>query len=195
MSIAFFERAQFSAADGVYSISPSYMSRWQAIIQRNIHYIDPSQFTLAQPPAGAWSPAKRSKPSIYCIGRSERRKGNDLFIEIVRWLNPASFETAAHVGDQDRSSSVSGSALLLGKIAEARGISVEHRRALDRVRTSEAFCHTINSRYSDTLRFAQLSCARRAVFGLPGRCIFKRWCLRLPRSNTPEFALYQNEFG
>jgi glycosyltransferase involved in cell wall biosynthesis len=63
--------------------------------------------------------------------RSERLKGNDLFIELVRWLDPSSFDATAHIGDEDRSTAV-GSAYRLANIADARGIRVEHRGALDR---------------------------------------------------------------
>lgn len=125
------ERAQFNAADGIYSISPRYMRAWQEIIQRDIHYIDPANFASAQPPTYAWDPPTRSRPSLYCVGRSERRKGNDLFIELVRWLDPSSFVEAAHIGDEDLSGGV-GSAYRLANIADARGVEVEHRSALDR---------------------------------------------------------------
>ncbi len=126
------ERAQFNAADGIYSISPRYMRWWQAIIKRDIHYIDPAHFAAAEPPTCAWHPANRSRPSLYCIGRSERRKGNDLFIELVRWLDPSSFDGAAHIGEEDYSSDAGGSPRLLGNIADARGVRVEHRGPLDR---------------------------------------------------------------
>ena len=120
------ERAQFNAADGIYSISPRYMRAWQAIIKRDIHYIDPANFASAQPPTCAWDPRTRSRPSLYCLGRSERLKGNDLFVELVRWLDPSSFVAAAHIGDEDLSGGI-GSAYRLANIADARGIKVEHR--------------------------------------------------------------------
>ena len=72
------------------------------------------------------------------LGRSERRKGNDLFVELVRWLDPSTFDVAAHIGDQDVSSAP-GSAHRLADIAEARGIRVEHRPALDREGLLELF--------------------------------------------------------
>jgi glycosyltransferase involved in cell wall biosynthesis len=125
------ERAQFSAADGIYAISPRYMREWQTIVKRVIHYIDPAHFASAQAPIDAWRPPQRSRPSLYCVGRSERRKGNDLFVELVRWLDPSTFDIAAHIGDQDVSFA-RGSAHLLADIAEARGIRVEHRPALNR---------------------------------------------------------------
>ena len=127
----FLERAQFSAADAIYAISPRYMREWQAIVQRDIHYIDPAHFASAQATIDAWRPPQPSRPSLYCVGRSERRKGNDLFVELVRWLDPSTFDIAAHIGDQDVSSPRS-SAQRLADIAEARGIKVEYRPTLDR---------------------------------------------------------------
>ncbi len=132
------ERAQFSAADGVYAISPRYMREWQAIVEKDVHYIDPAHFAAAQVPIDAWKPPQRSRPSLYCAGRSERRKGNDLFVELVRWLDPSTFDVAAHIGDQDVSSAP-GSAHRLADVAEARGIRVEHRPALDREGLLELF--------------------------------------------------------
>ncbi len=125
------ERAQFNDADGIYSISLRYMRAWQAIIERDIHYIDPAHFASARSPTSDWHPSKRSLPSLYCVGRSERRKGNDLFIELVRWLNSSTFDATAHIGDEDRTGGVA-STYRLAEIADARGIRVEHRRALDR---------------------------------------------------------------
>ena len=115
------------------------MRAWQAIIKRDIHYIDPGHFASAKSPTRAWHPPNRSRPSLYCVGRSERRKGNDLFIELVRWLDPSSFDATAHIGDEDRSSDAAGSAYILEQIAEARGIRVEHRRPLDRSGLSKLF--------------------------------------------------------
>lgn len=122
------EREQFAAADGIYSISLRYMREWQAIVDRKIHYIDPAHFVIvknqrALPPL--------SRPSLYCIGRSERRKGNDLFIELLRWLDPKSFDKAAHIGPRDHSSGTD-SADRLKHIATLRGISVEYQESLNR---------------------------------------------------------------
>lgn len=132
------EQWQFNASDGVYSISPRYIRSWQAIIRRDIHYIDPAHFVVGAAPTAPWQPSKSRRPSLYCIGRSERRKGNDLFVELVRWLDPASFDHAAHVGEQDFSVAA-GSAHILQNIARARGFDVEHQGPRDRKGLLELF--------------------------------------------------------
>jgi len=125
------EEAQFDAADGVYAISPRYMREWQSVVDREIHYIDPAYFATAEIKT-AQATKSNDKPSIYCIGRSERRKGNDLFIELVRWLNRNSFDHAAHIGDHDYSYRGISSGYILQNIAKQRDIEIESLPAMNR---------------------------------------------------------------
>lgn len=119
------EQAQFISADGAYGISPRYISSWQAQHNRHVTYIDPGYFVNAAAIRDTAS-ANDGNPSLYCIGRTERRKGNDLFIELIRWLKRESFETAAHIGDEDYSYQGIASGYLLANIAKQRGIDIEY---------------------------------------------------------------------
>ena len=132
------EETQFDAADGIYAISPRYLRKWQSNIDREIHYIDPSYFVTAEIKTAP--PAKPDdRPSIYCIGRSERRKGNDLFVELVRWLERDSFDHAAHIGDEDYSYNGISSDYLLQRIAKQRDIEIESLPAMDREQLSRLY--------------------------------------------------------
>jgi glycosyltransferase involved in cell wall biosynthesis len=121
------ERRQFARADGVYGISRRYIHEWQRVIDRDVYYLDPAQFILAHTPGEAWTGS--APPSLYCIGRSERLKGNDLFIELVRWLDANSFGKVEHIGASDVFNGIS-SAYHLGNIAKVRGIEIPHRPTL-----------------------------------------------------------------
>jgi glycosyltransferase involved in cell wall biosynthesis len=125
--IAQLEEAQFTTADGVYGISCRYIEQWQSRIARDVHYIDPAHFVFSNSPK-PWAGQEASSPSLYCISRSERRKGNDLFVELVRWLDADSFASARHVGDADYSNGIS-SIYQLEKISKARGIEIKHEPA------------------------------------------------------------------
>lgn len=125
------EQAQFDVVDGVYAISPRYMREWQSVINREVHYIDPTYFVTAELQTIEDEKADE-KPSIYCIGRSERLKGNDLFIELVRWLKRDSFDRAVHIGDQDYSYQGISSSYLLQCISEKRDIEVESLPTMNR---------------------------------------------------------------
>jgi glycosyltransferase involved in cell wall biosynthesis len=83
--------------------------------------------------------AGRSLPSLYCIGRSERRKGNDLFVELAAWLRRSSFYEAAHIGEQDSQHNRTASGQFLGTIAKRRGLDIPHRSAMNRKQLLELF--------------------------------------------------------
>lgn len=143
------EQAQFKAADGAYGISPRYINAWQSKYAREVSYIDPAHFVSASVNRDKFTDTQ-IKPSLYCIGRTERRKGNDLFVELVRWIKRSSFEKAAHVGDQDCSYQGIASSYLLENIAKQRDIEVE---------------------YVPTMNRAQMAClyAERSIVVLPVR--------------------------
>lgn len=132
------ELAQFKGVDDVYGISPRYIQEWKTQFVRPVSYIDPAHFVGASEPKSLSSKIT-SKPSLYCIGRSERRKGNDLFVELVRWLKQSSFEKAVHVGDQDFSYQGISSGYLLEKIAKQRGIEVEHLSSMSRAQMDRLY--------------------------------------------------------
>jgi len=152
------EEAQFKVVDGAYGISPRYIKEWQLKLNREVSYIDPTYFVnvsinrdvIADP---------QIKPSVYCIGRTERIKGNDLFIELVRWLKSNSFNKAAHVGDQDFSYRGIASGYLLSEIAKQRGIEVEYLPAMNHAKMrrlySERSIVVLPVRY-DTLNLVAL---------------------------------------
>lgn len=118
------EQAQFACADTIYSISPAYIRQWKKIINRTIVYLDPIYFI--DHPTTYHKDLKNSLPNIYCIGRMERLKGNDLLIEIVRWLSPTLYDQAIHIGDPDFSRGFSSQIILSG-IAKHRDLPITFR--------------------------------------------------------------------
>lgn len=132
------EQYQFDAADGVYAISPRYIREWQSVVNREVHYIDPAHFVAAEIKTA--QPGKSDeKPSVYCIGRSERRKGNDLFVELLRWLNKSTYGRAAHIGDQVYSNQGISSGYHLQRIAKCRDIEVESLPAMNSIQLSQLY--------------------------------------------------------
>ncbi len=123
LELQLLERRQFENADAVYGISERYIKEWQSRVNRDVTYIDPMHFVFTKPPTEPWQPA--GKPSLYCIGRSERRKGNDLFIELCRWLNVETFKDAAHIGTIDISNGIV-SDYHLQQMAASREIDVAY---------------------------------------------------------------------
>lgn len=118
------EEAQFLSVDGRYGISKRYIKEWQSTAKGNVTYIDPLSFVSAS--FGRFFDATSNAPSLYCIGRSERIKGNDLFVELAAWLRRSSFEKACHIGEEAYSESGISSKYLLENISKKREIKVEY---------------------------------------------------------------------
>lgn len=123
------EIEQFSTADGVYAISPRYIAEWQQVHRRSIHFIDPAHFVDCSPPAQPPADLPRA-PLLACVGRSERLKGNDLFIDLCRNLDARSIGGAVHIGDFVYSVNGVASSYILEQMALKRGIRIPYRESM-----------------------------------------------------------------
>lgn len=121
------EREQFLCADSVYAISRMYMDEWRSHFDREIFYIDPMNFVDVVPPSPNWDGAKQAQPDLCCIGRLERRKGNDLFLELARWIDPELYGSVVNVGDDEISKAGISGRCVLENMARNRGIRSEFR--------------------------------------------------------------------
>lgn len=122
------EEAQFLSVDGRYAVSKRYIKEWQSTVKGNVTYIDPLSFVSAS--FGRFFDATSRAPSLYCIGRSERRKGNDLFVELVAWLRRSSFEKASHIGKEAYSETGISSKCLLENISKKREVNVDYSKSM-----------------------------------------------------------------
>ncbi len=175
------ERDQFEDADAIYAISPRYIHEWQSISKREIRYIDPINFVASCDDRGSWKATSSAKASIYCIGRCERRKGNDLFVEMVRWLPSASYREAAHIGDEDYSQAGIASSQLLADIATKREISIAYRPALDRRGLHEALPAALTHHSPGEIRLIESDRPRGPDVRVPGRDLEPGRRLPVPR--------------
>lgn len=117
------EEAQFASADAVYGISERYIGQWRARVDRPVQYVDPMNFVRRGGVAVQAAIAAQTKPSLYCIGRVEGVKGNDLFIELVRWLDARGFDRAKQIGNGVMLNDGRRSDEILRAVAGARGLT------------------------------------------------------------------------
>jgi glycosyltransferase involved in cell wall biosynthesis len=91
------EDEQFLSADYHYAISPRYRADYLHL-GKPIELVNPWGAVRWRPLATQVECA--SHPRIICAGRRERRKGNDIAIEIVKWLPPELSDIELlHIGD------------------------------------------------------------------------------------------------
>lgn len=133
-----FERLQYQYADEVYGISKRYINLWNSRFDRKVRFINPMSFVKAESEILKKS-VFAEKPSLFCIGRSERRKGNDIFVELVKWLRADSIDTASHIGPPDYSFNGSSSEYLIKLFAEHRDLQIDYYQTLEPSQLREIF--------------------------------------------------------
>jgi glycosyltransferase involved in cell wall biosynthesis len=123
------ELRQYRDVDARYAISRRYMKEWQDRAGCEVHLVDPLAIVGARQPV-EWL-ATKAKPNLYCIGRADRRKGNDLFVELARWIDRDLYGKAFHVGPEDilRDGRTSGE--ILDAMARTRSVAVERLPSQD----------------------------------------------------------------
>jgi glycosyltransferase involved in cell wall biosynthesis len=90
------EKMQYKTADIRYGISKSYLQEWQELVSLESHYFNPLHFIDLPKPVSLNN--EQNKPSLNFIGRTEKRKGPDIFIDLVWWLSPLSYSEANIIG-------------------------------------------------------------------------------------------------
>lgn len=90
------EAKQYATVDLRYGISKSYIDEWKEISPFECHYYHPLHFfDLPKPVAENLS---NHAPDLNFIGRTERRKGPDIFIDLVWWLAESHYHQANIIG-------------------------------------------------------------------------------------------------
>jgi glycosyltransferase involved in cell wall biosynthesis len=92
------EKLQFRAADTRYGISRDYIEAWSEATGLQTHYLDPMR--MLEPPRPVYCKPSRNPPSLYFIGRTEKRKGPDIFMDMVWWLPRKLYSQAAVIGPE-----------------------------------------------------------------------------------------------
>ncbi|HAC66150.1 MAG TPA: family 2 glycosyl transferase [Cyanothece sp. UBA12306] len=90
------EKMQYKAVDIRYGISKSYLEEWQEFSNLDSHYYHPLHFIDLPKPTQALP--SESPPSLNFIGRTEKRKGPDIFIDLVWWLPCFRYNKASIIG-------------------------------------------------------------------------------------------------
>jgi glycosyltransferase involved in cell wall biosynthesis len=113
------ENMQYSTVDIRYGISKTYLDEWRNVINLESHYLNPlSLISLPKPTLLPYSPTEI--PSINFIGRKEKRKGPDIFIELANWLPRQKFSTANIIGPDSYDDRGTGSGFYLYQMINNR---------------------------------------------------------------------------
>lgn len=90
------EKKQYEGCDLRYGISRSYLEEWQALSSLPNHYYHPLHFFDLPNPV--LSQEDKTPPDLNFVGRTEKRKGPDIFVELAWWLPRTAFGEANIIG-------------------------------------------------------------------------------------------------
>jgi glycosyltransferase involved in cell wall biosynthesis len=156
-TLALRENVQFRVADTRYAISRWYLDQWQAEVDLPAHYLHPLRFL--ELPRLVPCRSSSEPPSICFIGRTEKRKGPDIFLEIARWLPRTSFREAAIIGPESFCGNGPGANYYLRQMLGNRRDRAEIRPAMNAAELARLFAGRtlvfVPSRY-DTLNLVAL---------------------------------------
>lgn len=116
------EHLQYAVADARYALSETYADKWAAYGGSRARVIDPLTMVGAPQPVAKVPPGL---PKVVFIGRRERRKGPDLFLDLCWCLRPASFAGMTVIGGESMGYSGVGSEAQLRGMAALRRIEPE----------------------------------------------------------------------
>jgi glycosyltransferase involved in cell wall biosynthesis len=129
--LAAMENEQFRDADHRYAISASYANTRRMETNApdaTIDLIDP--FSAIATPAPQALIETSAKPALLCVGRRERRKGNDIALEIAAWIDPDLHGGLSHIGPPSAGGAGRSSEDYLTATAATRGIPYHAEAAM-----------------------------------------------------------------
>ncbi len=90
------EKMQYQAVDIRYGISKSYLDEWKEVDSLESYYYNPLHFMDL--PEIKSNSASKSSPNLNFIGRTEKRKGPDIFVDLIWWIPRDKYHTASIIG-------------------------------------------------------------------------------------------------
>lgn len=112
------EDMQFQTVDLRYGLSLAYLGEWRETSDLTSHYLSPLRFIDRPTPRTIRASSK--SPDLLFVGRTEKRKGPDLFVDLAWWLPRDSFRGAKIVGPESYDPNGKGSGLHLYTMANNR---------------------------------------------------------------------------
>jgi glycosyltransferase involved in cell wall biosynthesis len=115
------EHLQFRIVDARYAISEFYADEWHRYASYPINMLDPLAVIRQTQPTLAEHEDRAA--DLLFIGRRERRKGPDLFLDLAWWLPPETYRRAVLIGDEGVNHQDADSRAILDGVARRRRLS------------------------------------------------------------------------
>jgi len=132
------EHLQFRAADIRYAISADYAEHWRRYAPLPVHLLDPLCIVAGKGEL-CMEALGEGPPDLAFVGRKEKWKGPDLFLDIAWCLDQASYARLILAGPDGPNRLGQGSDAILAAMAQRRGLAPEIPGALPRAEMDTLF--------------------------------------------------------
>jgi glycosyltransferase involved in cell wall biosynthesis len=95
------EKKQFLSSDFAYSLSSRYIKEWQSYTKNVIFNLNPLNLINSSKNLEKVTKLNNVKPNLLFLGRFEKRKGPDIFIEICSKIDKKLYDNILMFGDDD----------------------------------------------------------------------------------------------
>jgi len=126
-----FENRMYEKSDIVHGISSRYIKEKKYLPKKKTFFIDPIHFVDFITPKKT-SPSIKSKVNILCVGRLERRKGNDIFVDFINHLDKKNIKSFIHIGEDVKTGSGFNASDLLSNMSKNRSTKFTYQKKLSR---------------------------------------------------------------
>lgn len=131
------EHLVYRSADARYGISRSNIEDWKSVSSQRTDYLSP--LGIVEHPHPTKLPSNGERPNLYFIGRTERRKGPDLFLEMLWNLPRSAYANAYIVGSAVDGNWGRDSNALLREMAQDRDLDVIFLDSMSQPQLKEVF--------------------------------------------------------
>ncbi len=156
-ALDFQEKLQYKTVDIRYGISKDYLEEWQDIINIENYYLHPLHFLkLSQPKKIIPS---NKNPNLNYIGRKEKCKGSDIFVNLVSFIPRYLYSKATIIGPDSELKNGKTSEAYLQNMLDLRMSDISLMPAIDRQNIDKIFANksiTFLPSRADTLNLIAL---------------------------------------
>jgi glycosyltransferase involved in cell wall biosynthesis len=132
------EQLQFRVVDTRYALSQSYAAQWRRYADLPIRPLDP--LAIVGPFAPVLPPPSDAAPDLAFVGRREKWKGPDLFLDLAWCVDRGSYRRLLVVGPDGPNRLGRGSGDVLAGMARLRGLAPEILGSWSRAAMDQLFC-------------------------------------------------------
>lgn len=127
------EKMQFLSSNFAYSLSSRYIKEWQSYTNKVIFNLNPLNLINSSKQLEQIDKLNYIKPNLLFLGRFEKRKGPDLFIDICSKIDKKLYENILLYGDDDYSDNGKSAINHINNLSKKHNITIQTFKSVSNI--------------------------------------------------------------